>query len=71
MQEIIDDPPEFSDEQLRAALKRMGEEARQKTFSAGLPVMVIEDGKFILIFPDGSRKVTGYLETKSHVEKGT
>ncbi len=44
----------FTDEQLRAALKRMGRDAREATFAAGRPVVVIRDRSIIAVFADGS-----------------
>ncbi len=47
------DDREFTDEQLRAALERVGQTARQEAFQAGVPVIVLRDGKLVWIYPDG------------------
>ncbi|MEX2214406.1 MAG: hypothetical protein WD768_09780 [Phycisphaeraceae bacterium] len=59
MRDQIDEPGEFTDEQLRAALREMGEKAQAKTFAAGRPVMVAWNGDLVLLFPDGTEKVVG------------
>jgi hypothetical protein len=51
------DPPEFTDEQLRKVLKRVGEEARRRAFAAGRPVTVLEGANLVHIWPDGRREV--------------
>jgi hypothetical protein len=57
MSETVHDPPEFTDDQLRAALKRVGEEARAQAFAAGRPVMVAQDGRLVLLYADGVHQV--------------
>jgi hypothetical protein len=48
---------EFTDEQLRAALKRMGRDARKAAFTAGRPVVVIKDRSIVAIYADGSEEI--------------
>ena len=48
---------EFTEEQLRAALKRVGNEARQQAFARGLPVYFVRNGSLIALYPDGSERV--------------
>lgn len=43
-------------ENIRAAISGIHQSARRKAFRRNLPVAVSEDGKTILIFPDGTRK---------------
>jgi 1-acyl-sn-glycerol-3-phosphate acyltransferase len=43
-------------ENMRAAISGIHQSARRKAFRKNLPVAVSEDGKTILIFPDGTRK---------------
>lgn len=50
------DPVEFTDAQLRAALKDVGLEARRQAFAAGRPVFVVRDGKIVALYPDGTEK---------------
>lgn len=65
MFEIIDEPPEFTDDELRAALMEIGPEERRKAFDAGLPVMTIENGTFILTYPDGRKERAGNLDSNA------
>jgi hypothetical protein len=44
---VVDDPPEFTDEQMREALRRMGEQARTQAFDAGLAVTIVRNGRVI------------------------
>lgn len=48
---------EFTDEQLRAALKRMGRDARTAAFSAGRPVIVVKGSSIVALHPDGSEEI--------------
>jgi hypothetical protein len=57
MPENLNDAPEFSDEELRAALKRVGRDARQAAFAAGQPVFIMKDGALVALYPDGTEKV--------------
>ena len=53
------DSPEFTEDQLRAALKTVGEEARREAFSAGHSVMIIRGASLVLLNPDGTENVVG------------
>ncbi|GEM_PF-2979261 len=55
------DPPEFTDEQLRAVVKSVGEEARREAFSAGRSVMIARGASLVLLHPDGTEEVVGPL----------
>ncbi|HEY7153022.1 MAG TPA: hypothetical protein VH575_03585 [Gemmataceae bacterium] len=57
MQENNGDMPEFTDEQLRAALKRVGRDARQEAFAAGRPVIVIKGNAIVALHPDGREEI--------------
>jgi hypothetical protein len=57
MQENGHDGVEFSDEQLRAALRRVGRDARQAAFAAGRPVVVVKDSLLVALFPDGTEQI--------------
>jgi hypothetical protein len=57
MQENGRDGVEFSDEQLRAALKRVGKDARQAAFAAGRPVVVVKNSLLVALFPDGTEQI--------------
>ena len=59
MEEKLADGVEFTDEQLRAALKRVGADARRATFAAGRPVVIIKDGSLVALYGDGTEKVIG------------
>ena len=52
-EKTVAEPPEFTDEQLRAALHRMGEQARTEAFAAGLAVTMARNGHVIRQYPDG------------------
>jgi hypothetical protein len=49
----VNEQAEFSDTQLRAALKRVGEDARSAAFKAGRPVTAFKGQQLIQVFPDG------------------
>ncbi len=57
MQENNGDMPEFTDEQLRAALKRVGRDARQAAFAAGRPIVVVKDNAIVALHPDGREEI--------------
>lgn len=48
---------EFTEEQLRAALRRVGREARQEAFAAGHPVIIVKDKTLVALHPDGTEEV--------------
>lgn len=56
------DRPEFTDDQLRDALKRVGQSARQAAFAAGLPIVVARGSKLVAIYADGTEKIIGPLQ---------
>jgi hypothetical protein len=51
------DDREFTDEQLRAALERVGKTAREEAFQAGVPVIVLRDERLVWIYPDGREEM--------------
>ena len=57
MSEKIVEEMEFTEEQLRAALKRVGSDARQQAFAAGRPVFFVKNGVLIALYSDGSEQV--------------
>ncbi|HTU20628.1 MAG TPA: hypothetical protein VMG10_21385 [Gemmataceae bacterium] len=57
MPEDVLDGQEFTDEQLRAALRRVGQEARQTAFAAGYPVIVIKGMALVALYPDGREEI--------------
>jgi hypothetical protein len=61
MQEHNGDMPEFTDEQLRAALKRVGRDARQAAFAAGRPVFVVKGNAIVALHPDGTEEIVESL----------
>ena len=61
MDEPIDDDREFTDEQLRAALKRVGQDAREATFAAGRPVVIAKGELLVALHADGTEEVIGPL----------
>jgi len=61
MQDNMIDSPEFTDEQLRAALKRMGRDARQEAFAAGLPVTIIKGDFLVALHADGTEEIVEAL----------
>lgn len=71
MQDNDDDDLEFTDEQLRAALKRVGSAARQEAFAAGLPVVVLKGTAIVALFPDGSEKIIKTLCRETDVTSET
>jgi hypothetical protein len=67
MPEDNGDGLEFSDEQLRAVLKRVGQDARQKAFAAGRPVFIVKGTSLVALHADGTEEVIECLgsETES------
>ncbi|HWG47007.1 MAG TPA: hypothetical protein VN688_29860 [Gemmataceae bacterium] len=63
------DTPEFTDEQLRAALKRMGQDARQTAFAADLPIIVVKDGSIVALHADGSEEFVEPLRQEAHATR--
>jgi hypothetical protein len=55
------DTLEFTDEQLRAALRRVGRDARQAAFAAGKAVVYVKDGAIVALYPDGTEEVVELL----------
>lgn len=56
--------PEFTDEQLRAVLKRVGSDARQAAFAAGRPIMIAKKSHLVLIYPDGAEEIVAPLPSQ-------
>lgn len=56
MHEVID-KPEFSDDELRAALKRMGTEVRRATKAAHRPIIVFKNGTIVAIDAKGKETI--------------
>jgi hypothetical protein len=67
MQETNGDAPEFTDEQLRAALKRVGRDARQAAFAVGRPVIIIKGGAIVALHADGSEEILESLHPRGEV----
>ena len=61
MNDSDNDPAEFTEDQLRAALKSVGEEARREAFSAGRSVMIAKEGAPFFSHPDGTEERVGPL----------
>jgi hypothetical protein len=62
VEENSSDDPEFTTEELRAALKRVGQTAREEAFAAGLPVYVLRGTTIVARHADGSETVVETLE---------
>lgn len=60
------DDREFTDEQLRAVLKRVGEEARRQAFAAGQPIVVFRKGVMLRLYADGRQEVVADLDTNKN-----
>lgn len=56
MKDVID-TPEFTDEQLRAALRGVGRDARQAAFAAGRAVVYLKGRAIVALHPDGTEEV--------------
>ena len=56
MQENHLDEPEFTDDQLRAAVKGVGRDARKAAFAAGRPVFIIKGTSLVAINPTAPKK---------------
>lgn len=69
MNEEIADELEFTDEQLRAALKRVGREARQQAFAGGRPVFFVKNGSLIALQSHGTEKVVKVLHIGTGAER--
>jgi hypothetical protein len=65
MQDNDLDDREFTDEDLRAALKRVGQQAREAAFAAGRPVFVIKGNSLVAVHPDGTEEIVESLPPKS------
>lgn len=61
------DQPEFSDEELRAALSRVGREARDTAFSHGQPIVILRDHVLVQVFADGREVILGNSDGAVHV----
>ena len=57
MSEEIAEDVEFTEDQLRAALKRVGRDAQQEAFARGRPVYFVKNGSLIALYADGSETV--------------
>ena len=66
----IDDPPEFTHEEMNAALKRMGEKARREAFDAGLAVTIVRNGRLIRQHGDGREEDLGAVHTPNGSDRG-
>ena len=62
MPEDVPDGLEFTEEQLRAALRRVGEEARREAFAAGRPVIILKGTALIALHADGTEEVIERLD---------
>jgi hypothetical protein len=65
MENSKSDDVEFTDEQLRAALKRVGRDARQAAFAAGQPVVILKGNTLVELHADGTEKVIETLKLLS------
>jgi len=59
------DAPEFTDEQLRDALKRVGSAAREAAFSAGRPILIVREGQLVEQHADGTERLLGPVKAPS------
>lgn len=53
MLSIDEDPREFTDDEMRAALQQMGDRARREAFAAGKPIVFLRGSHLVWLFPDG------------------
>jgi hypothetical protein len=51
------DESEFTDEQLRAALRGVGRDARQAAFAAGRPVFIVKGTALVALHADGTEEI--------------
>lgn len=65
MNETIDEPPDFTHEQLNRTLKEIGEKARREAFAAGLPVTIFKNGHVVLQYADGREEIAPPRETQN------
>jgi hypothetical protein len=56
------DLPEFTDEELLAALRRVGDTARATAFAAGRPIIVIKGSAIMALHADGTEEVIEMLQ---------
>lgn len=56
------DEPEFTDEQLRAALRRVGDDARRVAFAGGKPVFVVRGSLLVAVYEDGTERIIESLD---------
>lgn len=57
MRENSNDGSEFTEEQLRAALKRVGRDARQAAYKVGRPVVIVKGASLVELHPDGTERI--------------
>lgn len=55
------DAPEFTDEQIRAALKQVGRDARRGAFAAGCPVYFVRGHLVVALHADGTEDIVGRM----------
>jgi hypothetical protein len=61
----LSDAPVFTDDQLRALLRRVGQDAHDAAFKAGQSVIVLQGASLVAIHPDGTRRVVENLPPES------
>lgn len=59
------DAPEFTDEQLRTALKCIGRDARQAAFAVGRPILIIRNAQLVELHADGTERVVGPVSSET------
>lgn len=57
----------FTDEQLQAALKSVGEEARRIAFAAGQPIVVLRKGVLLRLYADGREEIVADHDECKHL----
>lgn len=70
MQNNDDDDLEFTDEQLRAALKRIGRDVRQAAFAAGQPIIFAKGSSIVALYSDGREEIIETLRREKDVNTG-
>ena len=65
MPEDNSDGLEFTDEQLRAVLQRVGQDARRTAFAAGRPVFIVKGTSLVALHADGTEEIIESLRSET------
>lgn len=61
-----DDLPEFTDDELQAALERMAQAVRREAYAAGQPIVILRGAQFVWQFPDGHEECVAVADAATN-----